>query len=613
MLKLDHSQSASTPVLREPIPYDTLIQLLEDAVNQLFPVETRKQSSDDRGKHNSHTTGLRKAQIRFNAFRSSISSFKEFLAKRNIPDVQIDEKLILDFEAYLKSQGAPASYIGNHRNQIRKLVNLLPSDMRQREIGTMEKYHQAHRWDGFSVDTPEILKQFLKNGRKMKRRSFRQEPELTASLLSLPYREQVVRETLTFLKVLGAKDILAVTADDVEEFIEVYEAKGKQQTALGILDYIHPLFSNLLAQGKIGVDPLVDVPRKKYRQNLDYVPQDAMDKLADLSTVNMNDFMDVRDRLLSFTIYYDFALRNLEGALLMVSNLNLNGHTCINLPREIQKIQREDSLLFSYFPETTRPLIERYLDLRAKKRPSTDTLIIAVDGDPLQADGCRLAVKDHCDRLGVKTFEGKTPTPHRLRHSFGTLNITPLGRCLDIIEVKEQYRHSSIETTYDLYVGKNTILKTNRYEARMRVNGIANGGRQPLNGNGFTSAHPIASVPAFSQPPPSPVDPSITDKGIPEDEAIRIVRRLGVNYRKLREYGLSVGKASRNGRGYDYSAQFISDLSSNYLTAQESMDLLKMSKSAFFRWRNSEGVECIQVGQVGLYRQDQILLKKRAG
>ena len=172
------------------------------------------------------------------------------------------------------------------------------------------------------------------------------------------------------------------------------------------------------------------------------------------------------------------------------------------------------------------------------------------------------------------------------------------------------YRHSSIETTYRLYVAKNTILKTRRYEARMRSNGNGNGEGRHSNGNGLDPA--VAVVPAVP-PTPSSATAMPCDKVITEDEAIRQVRGLGLNYRPLRAYGLKVGKVRKNGRVYDYPAQFISGLAGNYFTSQEAMNLLKMPKSTFFAWRNADGVECIQIGKIGLHRKDVILLKKRSG
>jgi site-specific recombinase XerC len=356
----------------------------------------------------------------------------------------------------------------------------------------------------------------------------------------------------------------------------------------------------------MATDPLTDIPRKDRRENLDYVPQEGIDKLADLATADMDDFMEVRDRLTAFSLYYDFALRNREGSLLDVHDLDLADHTKISLPKAIQKIQREDSLLFSYFPETTRPLIERYLDLRARRNPRTGVLLVSDDGEPLGPDGCRNAVKGLCDRLGIKTYGGKTPTPHRLRHSFGSLNIAPLGRCLDIIEVKEQYRHSSIDTTYRLYVAKNAILKTKRYEARMRANG---GG----TGNGAGHIHGARQTPDSRPMPSIPIPSPAPDGFIGEDEAVRRVRDLRINYRTLREYGMKTGAVRKNGSGHEYSAEFIAGLANDYFTGQEAMDLLKMPKSSFFRWRNANGVEFIQMGQVGLYRKDLILEQKRRG
>jgi len=134
--------------------------------------------------------------------------------------------------------------------------------------------------------------------------------------------------------------------------------------------------------------------------------------------------------------------------------------------------------------------------------------------------------------------------------------------------------------------------------------------RYSYNGLGFASA--ITIQPADPQMP-APVTTLPPDKLISENDAIRQVRGLGLDYRTLREYGIKTGQVQKDGRNYNYSSQFIADLAGNYFTCQEAMDLLKMPKSTFFVWKNSEGIECIQIGQVGLYRKDVIINKKRAG
>lgn len=186
--------------------------------------------------------------------------------------------------------------------------------------------------------------------------------------------------------------------------------------------------------------------------------------------------------------------------MLKVSDLRLVGHTGLVLPKEIQKVQREDSLLFSYFPEVTRPLLDRYLELRARKNPSTDNLFVSDEGVPLMADGCRGtrqgALREAPGSRPWTDGRPRAPAPAYVRH----LNIAPLGRCLDIIEVKEHYRHTSIDTTYRLYIAKNNIVKTQRFEARMRANGSGNGGVN-TNGNGWVG------VPAFNPQPAPMADP----------------------------------------------------------------------------------------------------------
>jgi len=103
-----------------------------------------------------------------------------------------------------------------------------------------------------------------------------------------------------------------------------------------------------------------------------------------------------------------------------------------------------------------------------------------------------------------------------------------------------------------------------------------------------------------------------TSDVVSENEAMRQVRDIGLNYRSLREYGLKVGKVQKNGRGYDYSASFITDLANSYFTRSEAMDLLKMDRNVFFNWTKDEDVKFTQIGQVGLFRKDVVLAKKRS-
>ena len=130
-------------------------------------------------------------------------------------------------------------------------------------------------------------------------------------------------------------------------------------------------------------------------------------------------------------------------------------------------------------------------------------------------------------------------------------------------------------------------------------------GNMGNNANGQTSASVIPQA-------NKPVSLNASDY-ISENEAMRQVRDIGLNYKALRLYGLKTGSVQRNGRGYEYSASLITDLATNYFTRKEAMDFLNMVSSTFFDWTKADGIEFIQIGQVGLFRKDVVLAKKRAG
>lgn len=571
----------STPVSQTPIPADKLVLLLREAAGKIYPDSERANS--------------RALRVRYNALLFTVKAFEAFLKGDNILEACVDEDLVGQFEAHALKAGTPKSYIRNHRHAIRQLINRLPQSHVQRELETVAAVHRVDRYAHLTPQTQEALQDFLRNGKRLKRKTTHLTPELSNELLAEELRKSIVNSTMTFLNAINATDILAITEDDVTECVELYASTGKEDTAKNLFDFIKPLFSNLRANGLISTNPLKNIPRVPSSVNLDFVGQEEINILADLTTVDMDDFKDVRGRLLSFVLNYAYALRNREASL--VSCADFHGSE-LYLPKNIQKVKKDTLPLYSYLPEITQKLMKRYLELRAQKSPATDILMVSIDGRPLGAYGCRAAVKEHCDKLGLKTYEGNPVNPHRLRHSFGTLNIDPLGLELSLGEISSQFRHSSILTTCDIYIAKNPLYKKRGYERRMqKINGIL-------------QSQSVAAAPI---PPPSLTPVLNIDDGlITENEVIRRVRSLGLNYRALREYALEIGKAQKQGRGYMYSSSLISDLASNYFTRAEAIDLLKYAPSTFYDWTKRDGIEFIQIGQVSLFRKNIILEKRRS-
>ncbi len=582
MVTTGHSEPAmSNPASRRPVPADELAGLLSLAAEGLYPEQSRANS--------------RAMRVRYNALRDATSRFLGFLKTDGITEATLDESLLAGFDASLSKAGVSDLQRRVYRNAVRNLINRLPASHMRRPLQTLAETHRQNRFAGYTPETRDALEHFLREGRKIRRGSTHQQPILAADLLSEVLRKQVVDSTLTFLKQVEADNIFAITEEDVEEYVEYHEEQGRKTTAHKVLDYIRPLFSNLRCRGLLDRDPLRLIPRQKSGINLDYVDQAAIDKLADLSTVNMDDFADVRGRLLSFALDYAYALRNRESSLVRCSDFH---GVEVSLPKHIQKVKKDTLPIYSYFPEVTSRLLERYLELRAMKSPATDILVVSMDGKPLGADGCRKAVQDHCIKLGIKTHEGKPIAPHRLRHSFGSLNIEPLGIGLSLVEIKEQLRHASIQMTYDVYITKNPLHRRNGYQKRMeKINGHA----------ALADAKLVMPVVA----PPSPV-PAQPGDMIDESETIRRLYPLGLNYRSLQFYALQGGKAEKKGRGCLYSSAFVADLAGNYFTRDEAIDLLKMPPSTFHAWTKKEGIGFVLIGKVSLFKKEVIMAKRRA-
>ncbi len=579
--KRHKTNNLDTPVTKRPVESDELIGLFQNVAVTLYPQQTRADRQ------------ARNLRVRYNALVAVIRKCQDFLVHNKISSVVIDEKFLQQFKDYLVAVGTADVQTRIYCSAICKLVNNLPASIRQRELCPLAQAKRENRLKGFTDATQEALNHFRNNGMKLRKGATHNCPALSNDLLADNLRRQIVDSTLTFMRAIDADDILSITEEDVEEYVEWHNQNGKKSTAQKTLDFIRPLFSNMRCRGLLQTDPLRFVPRQTSGSDMDFVDQAAIDKLADLTTLDMDNFIDVRGRVLAFALDYAYALRNKESSLVRCSDFH---GAELRLPREIQKIQRDTLPIYSYFPDITTPLLKRYMELRTMKNPSTDILIISLDGKPLGGDGCRRAVQQHCRNLGITTHEGNTVVnPHRLRHSFGTLNIDPLGLCLPVHEIKEQLRHSTIQMTYDTYITKNPLHKRSSYEKRMaRINGVVS----------------VPKLPLPPEPVCEPAPPS--DTMIGENEALRKLRQLGLSYKSLRAYAQEHETGRQDGNRFLYSLEFVTDLASNYFTRKEAMDFLNMPRATFFDWTKREAIDFILIRKVSLFCRDVIMEKRRA-
>ena len=566
-IRSQHGEATDTakPVLRKVVSADDLVSMLRTALD---------------------TLGL--SRIRRNDHSMAIRRFEEYLKASGDDPVNVDESLIMELEHWLVGQDEMSrAYYRKMVSSIRTLVNALPDTVRQRRLLTSRDVRRLGRFDDFCPKTQEILRRFLADGRKT--RQVGGSLDLTAELLSPSVRKNAVYAAARLLRVVGIDNVQNVTSGHVERYLDSY-GEDRRATAVHGLSDARPLFNWLIALGVLDGDPLKSVGRKAKTADSDYVPADQIAKLADLATLDPGSFRDVRDRMIAYALCYDYGLRVGEAVRLKLSDIHINEFVEVVLRGEIQKGQgKATRTLRNLFPET-KQLVEMYLRLRLVDEKSSDALLLSADtGMPLLVSGCRNAVKRVSRELGIKTHGRRTPSPHRYRHSLGTLNVGELGMKLSPYYLMRRYRHNDIRTTMDVYVANNPLLDEAQHIAIVTANGHGNGNDRP----GRQEAMPSYMT-------------------VPEADAMSRVRSLGITWRSLRKHAVDKRAAvERKGKVF-YSESFLDGLCSSWMTRDEAVRLMGLKSASGFRYRvKNEAIRTLVIGRASLVRAEDAVRSLR--
>ncbi|MBN1670259.1 MAG: site-specific integrase [Kiritimatiellae bacterium] len=573
----------SLPVFHKPISRQEIIRQLKSTLDSFIPESARRSSNAKR--------------VKFSEISKSIEHFEHFLDSADKNNIIPDEQLLENFIAYLETP-LPGQKRWKRRQGfaafIRRLINQFPSSILQRPLVDQRTLARLERIETLSKPTRDAFDQFLRDGRRAKKSKHSDDVVLSQKLLSPIHREKVVYIARRFLDVVGKTDILSMTGADVQTFIDSYSERGLRQTAINLLADLRCLMVNLQARGLIKNNPVEEFTEKHVNVADDFVDQEEIDKLFDFGTLDRDSFVDVRDRLLCL-LCYDYALRIGETALLNEKDVRSSpDYVEIALRSEVQKgMGKAEDILLNCFPKT-KALMERYLELREDLNADTadiDALILSFDGQRLHKDGCRKAIQRCCAELGMVTSKGSSRIrSHCLRHSFGTLNIEPLGISLSLSELQDRLRHRDSSLTKRVYVQQNPLLKRRKHAVRM------NG-----NGNGMQASQ--SSSPAASTCPGS------NDFAVPEMEGVRKLRelKLKITWWGLRKYGLANGVVERRGREYFLSRIFVDDLLTNWVTKEKVLELKGFKRSRLYYWAKERGIRKIMIGRVTLFRKEDLM------
>lgn len=526
-------------------------------------------------------------------YHNAVNQFGAFLTALGVARPLLNEELLGRFRGWMLEQHGSRRnadrYIRTKHSRVRALINSLPEELVRRRLVTAREVKKMKNHSQISDETKRVFDLFLRDGRRLRRNSSYSKPVLATELLSKKNRANIVDQAWRLLCKLGKADMRDVTPNDVENLLLACPDEESRDVVNNFLADIRPLYAYMIAKGLVQSTPLDTIVGKQSRVNYDYVQQEEIDKLHDLSTVYWDDFVDVRDRFIAIGLCYDFALRNQEAGWLEVPDFQIGRYVELLVRKEIQKNGQRDILLCSFFPETLR-LLERYLVLRGQLRPETPRLLVTDNGTPLGESGCQGAVIRHCAKLGIKTYEGRPPSPHRFRHSFATLNISKLGLKLDPYEVMRRLRHRSLDTTLKVYVDNNPVLAKESHEAKLMELGHM---AAPTGAHGKET-----SKPSFSEV-------------LSEKDAVSELSNMGVSRAALRGFAEKMSATRKRDGQHLYSGSFIRDIRDSWMTKREAMRMLGLKKSGFFYWVHENGIQQRLIGKVSLVRVEDITRRMR--
>lgn len=262
------------------------------------------------------------------------------------------------------------------------------------------------------------------------------------------------------------------------------------KTMTRLLHAVSTVYRACVGKGLLTSNPLSHVSHQIFDGQRDFLTPAMLEKLRDLSAVDLKNARQVTDRLVCL-LYVDSAVRKKELAGVRLDDVRQidDGYQIVLRP-DVQKMQGKPAATIGLLYPETNKLLGIFLRQYRGTRPGG--LILNWAGGDARGEWLAKAVQREARRISLVSYYRKTLSPHTLRRTFATCNCKPLGLAMDISEVATRLR-ISIEIAYAHYVVQNPLLseeKTREYRKKVGEDPLAAaaGSLEQLVKLGFPSA-----------------------------------------------------------------------------------------------------------------------------
>jgi integrase/recombinase XerD len=249
------------------------------------------------------------------------------------------------------------------------------------------------------------------------------------------YRRDLIKFS-TWLEKQRSTTITQTAHVDIQGYLAhlVVEQKAKPSSTSRNISSLKRLFRYLLRQGKIGIDPTLQIDTPKLPRNLPKSLTEA-DVEQLLGAPNVQTPLGLRDRTM-FEVLYATGLRVSELVTLRITQVSMD----MGVTRVMGKGSKERLVPLG---EEALDWLRRYLaDGRGVLlgRQITDALFVTARGEGMTRQMFWYLIKKHAKHGGI----AKPMSPHTLRHAFAT---HLLNHGADLRVVQMLLGHSDISTT----------------------------------------------------------------------------------------------------------------------------------------------------------------------